>query len=142
MASDGGFLTWAQAAVDGAMSEARRRDLRIAAVVLDHTFTLAAAQRMDGAYPSTVGVAQAKAHAALNFRASTADVVARIKPENRQALQAVQPTLLFIGGGVPLLAGEQLVGAVGVSGGSEADDVACAEAAAAAVKQFRAEGER
>jgi uncharacterized protein GlcG (DUF336 family) len=37
-------------------------------------------------------------------------------------------------GGVPLLVGGELVGALGVSGGSSAEDEVCAEAGAAALR--------
>jgi uncharacterized protein GlcG (DUF336 family) len=132
-AADSTFLAIAQAAVDAGMVEARNAGINVAVVVLDRSFTLAAAQRMDAAYPTTVPVAQAKAHTALNFRSATADLVARISAENRRALQTLRNELLFVGGGVPLVRHGDLIGAVGVSGGSEDDDIRCAEAAARAI---------
>ena len=108
---------------------------RVAVVVLDNTFTLAAAQRLDGAYRSTVAVARAKAHTALNFGRPTSDMAERIKPENKQALQAVEPDLMFVGGGIPIVVDGVTIGAVGVSGGSEDDDHACAVAGATAAER-------
>lgn len=131
--ADPTFLSVAQMAVDAGMAEARNAGINVAVVVLDRTFTLSAAQRMDDAYPTTVPVAQAKAHTALNFRRATADLVARIHPDNRRALETLQNSLLFVGGGVPLVANGDLIGAVGVSGGSEDDDIRCANAAVRAV---------
>jgi uncharacterized protein GlcG (DUF336 family) len=128
------FLQRAQAAVDAGIAIARERGIRVAVVVLDATFTLAAAQRLDGAYRSTVAVAQAKAHTALNFGRPTSALTERIKPENRQALQAVEPALMFVGGGVPIVVDGVTIGAVGVSGGSEDDDHECATAAAFAAE--------
>lgn len=128
----GDFLPRAQAAVDAGIAEARERGIRVAVVVLDATFTLAAAQRLDGAYRSSVAVAQAKAHTALNFRTPTSALVERIKSENKQALQAVDSDLIFVGGGVPVVVDGVTIGAVGVSGGSEDEDIACATAGAAA----------
>ena len=58
----------------------------------------------------------------------------RVKPENKQALQAVEPDLMFVGGGVPIIVDGVIIGAVGVSGGSEDDDHACAGAGAAAAE--------
>jgi uncharacterized protein GlcG (DUF336 family) len=104
----------------------------VAVVVLDTSFTLASAQRLDGAYRSAVPVAQAKAHTALNFGVPTHALAERIKPENKQALQAVEPNLMFVGGGVPIVVDGTTIGAIGVSGGTEDDDVACATAAATA----------
>ncbi len=128
------FLQQAQAAVDAGVATARQRGIRVSVVVLDATFTLSAAQRLDGAYRSTVAVAQAKAHTALNFGQPTSVMAERIKPENKQALQAVAPELMFVGGGVPIVVDGMTIGAVGVSGGSESDDHACASAGAAAAQ--------
>jgi uncharacterized protein GlcG (DUF336 family) len=44
-----------------------------------------------------------------------------------------RPRLLTWGGGVPVRVDGQVVGAVGVSGGPEDDDIACARAALAAL---------
>ena len=123
------FLRVAQAAVEAALDEARSRGIRVAAVVIDRSFTPAAAQRMDDSFASTFVVAQAKAHTALNFLAPTAAMAARVRPENQASLQRLMPDLLFVGGGLPIRVGEHVVGAVGVSGGSEADDIDCAQAA-------------
>lgn len=107
--------------------------LRVGVVVLDARFVPVAALTMDGAYASVFEVARAKAHTALNFGASSADLAARIKPENRRALAAVEPRLMIVGGGVPIAVAGRLLGAIGVSGGSEDQDVACAEHARRAV---------
>ena len=39
------------------------------------------------------------------------------------------PDLLMLGGGLPIILNGECVGAVGVSGASQAEDIACAEAA-------------
>ena len=57
----------------------------------------------------------------------------RVSAENKAALVAVEPRLMFVGGGVPIRSGDTVVGGIGVSGSSEANDVAIAEAAASAV---------
>ncbi|MGE4416753.1 MAG: heme-binding protein [Marinobacterium sp.] len=41
------------------------------------------------------------------------------------------PDLLMLGGGLPIILNGECVGAVGVSGASQAEDIACAEAALA-----------
>jgi uncharacterized protein GlcG (DUF336 family) len=48
-------------------------------------------------------------------------------------IQQTNNGLIFFGGGVPLKSGGSIVGAVGVSGGAVEDDVAVANAAAAAL---------
>jgi uncharacterized protein GlcG (DUF336 family) len=44
---------------------------------------------------------------------------------------ACQGRMVIFGGGIPLKAGEEILGAIGVSGGSVAQDVECAQAGAA-----------
>jgi len=39
-----------------------------------------------------------------------------------------RPRVVTFGGGLPIFEGDDLIGAVGVSGGSEEEDIACAQA--------------
>jgi uncharacterized protein GlcG (DUF336 family) len=123
------YVDVALEAARAAVAAAESRDMRIAVVVLDGTFTEVAVLRMDGAFASAVQVARAKAHTSVNFGAPTSAMAERVSPENKVALSTVEPRLMFVGGGVPLRSGDRLVGGLGVSGGSEPDDVAVAEAA-------------
>lgn len=128
--TDTPYVDIALEAARAAVTAAGSRDVRIAVVVLDSTFTEVAVLRMDRAFPSTVRVARAKAHTALNFGVSSSTMAERVTPENKAALSTVDPRLMFVGGGVPIRSGDRLVGGLGVSGGSEVDDVAIAEVAA------------
>jgi uncharacterized protein GlcG (DUF336 family) len=119
--------------VAAAAGWASERGLRLGIVVLDARFVPACAMTMDGAYASVFNVARAKAKTALNFGAPTADLATRIAPESRQALAGVEPGLMFVGGGLPIRAGDRLLGAIGVSGGSADQDAECAAYALAAV---------
>ena len=92
------FLAAAVAGVGRAIAVAQQQGLRVAVVVVDRTGTPVALQRIDRAYPSTVEVARAKANTAFNFGAPTATLAERILPENRSALQAVVPHLMFVAG--------------------------------------------
>ena len=123
---EGSFLKLAAGIVDRAMEYATRKELRISVVVLDATFTPVFASRIDGAFASTFPVATAKAHTAMNFGAPTHELKARVAPENQTALSGVEPRLMFVGGGLPILREGHTIGAVGVSGGSEEQDVQCA----------------
>lgn len=125
------YLAAAVSGVESAVARARELGVRVAVVVIDRTTTPVAVQRIDGSYPSTVDVARAKAHTAFNFGAPTTQLAERISPDGRAALQGVVPQLVFVGGGMPLTAGDELVGAVGVSGPSADQDHECAELAAA-----------
>jgi uncharacterized protein GlcG (DUF336 family) len=129
------FLAVAIIGVQAAIAHARKLDVRIAAVVLDRTMTVTAAQRIVGAYPSAFDVARAKAHTAANFNAPTAALAERILPVNQAALQSVVPNLMFVAGGLPIRQGRDLVGSIGVSGASADQDAACAGAGMAAIER-------
>jgi uncharacterized protein GlcG (DUF336 family) len=76
--------------------------------------------RMDGALIASVTVAEEKARCAAQFKRPTKffeDGVAA----GRQVLLSL-PGVIPIEGGIPLMAGSQLIGAIGVSGGSAAQD--------------------
>ena len=78
-------------------------------------------------------LAPLKAATAVAFRTSTATLASRTTdPVRAQSLLAAGFTLL--GGGVPLSAGGQVIGAIGVGGGTPAQDVTVAEAGAAALR--------
>jgi uncharacterized protein GlcG (DUF336 family) len=102
-------------------------------VAMDVTGTVCAAARMDGSRTITYEIAVAKANTALAFQASTADLAERVKPENKIAIGQLADRIAFLGGGRPILRDGAIVGSIGVSGGTEDQDVACAEACAAAV---------
>ncbi len=126
------FLSTAQAAVDAGLQWAGEHEVKMTFVVLDVTGTVCAAARMDGSRTITYDIAVAKANTALAFQSTTADLAARVKPENKIAIGQLAPKIAFLGGGIPLRRGETIIGSVGVSGGTEEQDVECAEACALA----------
>lgn len=124
-------LTTAQRLVSAAHAEAQRRSVRISAAVVDAGGNLVAFGRMDGAEIAGPVLAVDKAYTAVANSMSTADLAVLAAPGGELfGLQANGGgRFVIFGGGVPLHAGEVIVGAVGVSGASTADDIACAEAA-------------
>jgi uncharacterized protein GlcG (DUF336 family) len=124
----------AVALVAAAVEAAAGHGIRVGVVVLGAAAEPIAVGKMDGAYRTATTLAEKKAFTALNFGVPSAVMVERIQPEARQAVVALaDPRLTFIGGGVPI-PGEDgaAAGAIGVSGGTAAQDVACCEAALAA----------
>lgn len=117
----------AAALVAAAISEADALGARVGVVVLDESAEVIAVGKMDGAYRTATTLAEKKAFTALNFDVPSAVMVERIQPEARQAVIALaDPRLTFLGGGVPFDGG-----AIGVSGGTTEQDIACCEAALA-----------
>jgi uncharacterized protein GlcG (DUF336 family) len=122
------FLAAAQRAVEAGLAYARAHGLRMTVVVMDASGTLCAGGRMDGSRTITWAIAEAKANTARAFQSSTADLAARVKPENKIAIGQLGDRIAFLGGGEPILRDGEVVGAVGTSGGSEDQDVECARA--------------
>ena len=112
--------------VDRGMARADELGLKLSFVVVDEFGQLVQLDRMDGAALMTPDIAEAKAVTALNFKLPTSQV-ARM---DREALKAMEPVVHFrivpIAGGVPIFAGTELKGAIGVSGASpeQEEDIA------------------
>lgn len=123
--------------VEAASAKAEALGISICTAVVDSAGRLAAFARMPGAFLIAKDVAIAKAYsvAAIGVPAETVEqALAQEAPRVREGVLAVSGFTL-IRGGVPLRADEALIGAVGVSGGTEAQDIACAEAGAAALSK-------
>ena len=86
---------------------------------------------MDDVQYGSINVAQAKARSAARFRSATASAEERLAG-GRMALLAIDG-LMPVAGGVPIVVEGRVVGAIGVSGASSAQDDEVARAAIAAV---------
>lgn len=103
-------------------------------VVADAAGQLVELRRMDGALLVSVDLAPRKAHTAAAVRMPTSELARLAQPAAPLfGIAANMPGLTLVGGGLPLLRGGAVVGAVGVSGGAVEQDVAVAEAMAAAL---------
>jgi glc operon protein GlcG len=123
----------AERVLEAAERAARSEGVAAFIVVVDECGDLKAASRQDGNSRASLTLAPLKADTALAFGISTAALASRTTdPVRAQSLLAAGFTLL--GGGVPLRAADsQLIGAIGVGGGSPDQDVRIAEAGAAAL---------
>jgi uncharacterized protein GlcG (DUF336 family) len=127
-------LDGARECIARGVARARELGFRVAIAVVDEGGHLVACERMDGALWVTPEIARAKANAAAAFRAATLELEERFTKrmlfaDNVAALGDYR--LVFGRGGVPLVAGGTVVGAVGVSGAVPADhDHAIADTAA------------
>jgi uncharacterized protein GlcG (DUF336 family) len=127
-------LDTANRLANAAIDACRRQDRAIVVAVLDRGGSLLALQRAETVGPHNVEAGRRKAFTALSTRTATLDL-ARNAAANADARNlATLPELLLLGGGVPVTAGGQAVGAIGVAGGGgAANDHACALAAIRAV---------
>ena len=123
-------LEAAQALIDRAMEAGRARGFRLAIAVVEPSGELVAFGRMDDVQYGSINVAQAKARSAARFRAPTSALEERLAG-GRMALLAIDG-ILPVAGGVPIVVDGRVVGAIGVSGASSAQDDEVARAAIAA----------
>jgi uncharacterized protein GlcG (DUF336 family) len=125
----------ARESVERGFAKAQALGFKVAIAVVDDAGHLVVCDRMDGALWVTPEIARAKANAAAAFEATTQDLETRFATAralfagNVAALGDYK--LVFGRGGVPLVAGDRIVGAVGVSGAVPPDnDHLIADAAA------------
>ena len=109
--------------IEGALEQCTKDSYKVSVVVVDKAGNVAASVRGDGTNPHTVEFGRLKAYTArtrgqtsLEFKNFTD------KPENAFLKQI--PNVVAVGGGVPIKVGNEVIGAVGVSGapGGEKDE--------------------
>lgn len=122
-------LAAAQVAASAAIAEGARRGVPVVACVVDAGGDIVACLRADGAFSASVSIARDKAYTASVFGLGTDALCAAVS--TRDVLRngiAARPGVILFGGGLPVTHGGAVIGGIGVSGGSEDDDRACAQA--------------
>jgi uncharacterized protein GlcG (DUF336 family) len=124
----------AQAVIDGAAAKALELGLPVIIAVLDAGAHLKAFRRMDGAVLASIDIAISKARTAVLFQANSEAVWEYCKPgAPAPGLELTNGGLATFGGGIPLRGrGGNVIGALGVSGGTVPQDMEVARAAHAA----------
>jgi uncharacterized protein GlcG (DUF336 family) len=121
--------------VEAARKKAEEIDVPMNIAVVDAGNNLTAFARMDGAWLGSIDIAQNKAYTARSFDMSTKDLAPLCQPG--QPLFGIhasnQGRLIVFAGGIPLTSGDDVIGAIGVSGGSVEEDHEVAEAGVAAL---------
>jgi ATP:cob(I)alamin adenosyltransferase len=119
--------------VEAGMERAREIGVPMVLAVVDQNGDVIESRRMDDALIVSVTLAPHKAYTAATIRLPTAELAKAAQPgESLYGIDVNLPKITLVGGGVPLKKDDKVVGAVGVSGGSVAQDVAVAEAMVAA----------
>jgi uncharacterized protein GlcG (DUF336 family) len=120
----------AQQLITAATTHAEKLGIEVAAVVLDPSGRLVAAARMDAAPLMAVDMATGKAYTAVGMGAPT-EVWEEATQANAGFGGAITsvPGFTPFGGGKPLTDQGQLVGALGISGGTVEQDIEIAQAA-------------
>jgi uncharacterized protein GlcG (DUF336 family) len=122
----------AQTIAHEALMACRANGYKVTVTVVDGGNVLKAMLRDDGARPATVEVGRMKANSVMAFGRPSGPPANL--PAGQPAPPPVLPGTINAMGGVPIKAGDDLVGAVSVSGAPGGDkDAACANAALAKV---------
>lgn len=126
-------LERAQAVIAAAVAEAKKRDWKFSIAVVDSGGNLVAFQRMDGAHLASVQVSEHKARAAANFRRDTKIFENAIQLNNANYILTLDG-VIAARGGIPIMIGGKLIGAIGCSSGTGSQDEVACKAGVAAVK--------
>lgn len=116
-----------------AASKEKAREIKVPMViaVVDGGGNLVALQRMDQALLVSIDIAVNKAYTAVALKIPTHELAKIAQPG--QPLFGIHNAdggrIVIFGGGFPLRRNDQIIGGIGVSGGSVEEDIQCAEAA-------------
>lgn len=121
-------LAVARRVIDAAGEAAHRLGIHVSIAIVDDGGNLKAFARMDGAELAGIDLARDKAYTAVANSITTHELALLAQPGGD--LFGIQANAggryVIFGGGIPLVRDDRIVGAVGVSGGSSAQDVECA----------------
>ena len=122
-------LALAEDAAQAAIMQCRADGFRVAATVLDRSGQIKAVLRDDGSGPQTLDTSRRKAFTSLSFRTSSADFAKMVVTNPAAAGLKDIAGVIALGGGLPIRAGDEVIGAIGVGGAPGGDkDEACAQA--------------
>ena len=125
-------LEQARAAIAAGQAESKKNGWNHVFAVVDGGGTLIALEKADLAGNSSSEIAQSKARTAATFRVPTKNYQDRVTSGETFILGL--PGVVPAAGGVPIIVGGKVIGAIGVSGATPLQDHQAAEAAVAAVK--------
>ena len=125
-------LERAQAAINAAVAESKKRGWKLNVAMVDPGGHLVAFARMDGAQLGSIAISEHKARAAAKFRRETKAFEAGVQAGNNYLLTL--DDVIASRGGIPVLQNGQIIGAIGCSGGTGSQDEVVCKAGAEAVK--------
>lgn len=130
-------LPLARSLIQKVQDRARETGLSVVVAVADEGGNPVAIERMDGAFLASFDIALNKAYTACALKMSTLSLKPMAQPGGQ--LYGIQHTnggkIVVFGGGVPLMKSGRLIGGLGVSGGTEAQDSALAEYGASILEE-------
>jgi uncharacterized protein GlcG (DUF336 family) len=121
----------AKKAAAAALAEARKNNWTVYVTIVDSGGTVAYVERIDGTQFASAEVSREKAHTAVAFKRPSKLYEDGVLAGKVNYLRL--PGAVPIEGGVPLLLDGKIVGAIGISGATSAQDGQCARAGADAI---------
>lgn len=125
-------LGMAKTIAEATLGECHSKGFHTSAAVVDRAGQLLVLLRDELATPQTAEMARRKALTACVFRTTTLEFQKHTMDPAFSAQRDVAD-ILALGGGVPILAGKEIIGGVASSGSSQEQDDACAKAGLAKV---------
>ncbi len=120
-------LAMAQTIAQAALAQCESMGFKVSVAVVDRSGLTIVMLRGDGAGLHTPEGAERKAYTARTFSQPSADFVKRLSERPDTVGSRQYTRVLALGGGLPVKAGNEVVGAVGISGSPGKDDV-CSQA--------------
>lgn len=122
-------LAAARRHIADAISKSEQLGIKVCIAVVDSGAHIVAFERMDGAFLGSVDIAIKKARTSALFPLESGQLGALIRSEQLTGFELSNENLMGFNGGVPIFAGDDQIGAIGISGGSAEEDLVIARAA-------------
>jgi len=126
-------LAMAKTIAEATLAECQAKGFHTSAAVVDRAGQPLVLMRDEQATAQTLEMSRRKAYTARMFRTSTLEFQKRTAEDPALTPQRDVSDILALGGGVPILVGNEVIGGVGSSGSSQTQDDACAKAGVAKV---------
>jgi uncharacterized protein GlcG (DUF336 family) len=122
--------------IEGTIEQCTKDGYKVSVTIVDKAGNVAASLRGDGTNPHTMEFSRLKAYTSRT-RGTTSLEFKNLTDKPEAAYLKQIPQVVAVGGGVPIKAGNEVIGGVGVSGapGGEKDEV-CALAGIAKVADY------
>lgn len=111
-----------QCLVREAINCANRLQVSINVAICDAGANLLAFQKMDGALLGAIDVSLKKARTAVLFQKSTETLGQLVREHQLESIEQTNNGLILFAGGEPINVDGTLIGGIGISGGSAAQD--------------------
>lgn len=124
--------------VAAAREKAAQVGVPVVIAVVDEGANLVAQQRMDGALLVSIDLSLNKAYTAVAVKLPTHELALLAQPGEPLfgISHADRGRIVIFGGGFPLSHNNEIIGGIGVSGGTVEQDIACAAAAVNKLKEL------